>query len=508
MKRLTLLCAGLLGLALVNGSASAAPPATSEIVPAAGSRIDVSVNQGQLVRLSKPVDSIFVADPEIADVQVKSPELVYIIGKAAGTTTLYAVTAQDDIVLNTQVRVRFDADRVAQAIHDLVPQSTVTVDAVADSLVLSGTVYSAADSDDVRRIAARFVKDPKQLVNKTKVDAPNQVNLRVRIAEVDRDILKQFGINWENVASKGAVVFGLATGGVLGAASTVSGLQPGAPGAGSFFAQPTTTSATGTATTVGGTNFAGSFNILGSSLSGGGTVNNLFGGVATKSYDLNALVDALDNHGLVTVLAEPNLTAISGEPANFLAGGEFPVPVPAGTGLVGIDWKDFGVSLNFVATVASDNRISLHVMPEVSELSTQGAIQIDGISVPSLTTRKAETTVELASGQSFAIAGLLQNNVTQNINKFPWLGDIPVLGQLFRSEAFQRNETELVILVTPYLVHPIAEASRVMLPTDGYVPATDGQLVLHGNEFQQHAPPAPGANGASSLAGPVGFDLE
>ncbi len=508
MKSLRLLFAALVGLALVAGHAHAAPPATSELVPAAGSRIDVAVNQGQLVRLPKPVDSIFVADPQIADVQVKSPELVYIIGKAAGTTTLYAVTAQDDIVLNTEVRVRFDADRVAQAIHDLVPQSTVMVNAVADSLVLTGTVYSAADGDDVRRIAARFVKDPKQIVNKTKVDAPNQINLRVRIAEVDRDILKQFGINWENVMNNGTFVFGLATGSVLSAASTATALQPGANGAASFFSQPTTTSATGTATVIGGTTFAGSYNILGPSLSGGGTVNNLFGGIKGSNYDLNGLVDALDNHGLVTVLAEPNLTAISGEPANFLAGGEFPVPVPAGTGLVGIDWKDFGVSLNFVATIAADNRISLHVMPEVSELSTQGAIQIDGISVPSLTTRKAETTVELASGQSFAIAGLLQNNVTQNINKFPWLGDIPVLGQLFRSEAFQRDESELVILVTPYLVHPIAEARRAMMPTDGYTPATDGQLVLHGSEYQQHTPPAPAANGTSNLVGPVGFDLE
>ena len=145
----------------------------------------------------------------------------------------------------------------------------------------------------------------------------------------------------------------------------------------------------------------------------------------------------------MTVLAEPNLTALSGEPASFLAGGEFPVPVPAGTGLVGIDFKNFGVSLNFIATVASGDRISLHVEPEVSELSTAGAIMISGTQVPALTTRRAETTVELASGQSFAIGGLLQNNVTQNINKFPWLGDVPVLGQLFRSEAFQRQETEL-----------------------------------------------------------------
>ena len=248
--------------------------------------------------------------------------------------------------------------------------------------------------------------------------------------------------------------------------------------------------------------------MLNQSQLGGQTNNNLFGGVRTKSLNLNSLIDALDNHGLVTVLAEPNLTALLGEPASFLAGGEFPVPVPAGNGLVGIDWKKFGVSLDFVATISGGDRISLHVMPEVSELSTNGAIVIDSISVPSLTERHAETTVELASGQSFAIAGLLQNNVTQNINKFPWLGDIPVLGQLFRSEAFQRNETELVIIVTPYLVHPIATADRASAPTDGFVPPTDGQFVAHANEYQPHAPAAPASSGGTSLIGPVGFDLE
>jgi pilus assembly protein CpaC len=252
------------------------------------------------------------------------------------------------------------------------------------------------------------------------------------------------------------------------------------------------------------------FNIFNPSQLGGATNNNLFAGVRTGRLSLNNLIDALDNHGLVTLLAEPNLTAISGQPASFLAGGEFPVPVPAGQGLVGIEWKKFGVSLNFVATVLAENRISLHVSPEVSELSNQGAIVIDSISVPSLTTRRAETTVELASGQSFVIGGLLQNNVSQNINKFPWLGDVPILGQLFRSEAFQRNESELVILVTPYLVHPIETASRAVAPTDGFVPASDAQLVLHGDEFQPHpaAPPRPDAPGANRIIGPVGFDLE
>ena len=500
MMRLTPIVLALaLALAAAPTPSQAAPgDKATGLVPAATSRIDIAVNQGQLIHLSKPVSSVFIADPTIADIQVKSPTLVYVIGKAAGSTTLYAVSDQDEVVLNTQVRVNFDASRVEQTIHDLVPHSDIRVMAVADSLVLTGTARSAADGDDIRNIAARFVKDPKQLVNKTLVDAPNQVNLRVRVAEVSRDIIKEFGINWENVGNNGSILFGLAT----GVPSLIS--QSNIP-------QPTADQITRPQAPFivpqGAT--GDGYNVLNQSQLGGQTNNNLFAGVRTRSLNLNALIDALDNHGLVTVLAEPNLTAVSGEPASFLAGGEFPVPVPAGTGLVGIDFKNFGVSLNFIATVASGDRISLHVEPEVSELSTAGAIMISGTQVPALTTRRAETTVELASGQSFAIGGLLQNNVTQNINKFPWLGDVPVLGQLFRSEAFQRQETELVIIVTPYIVHPIATANRAMSPTDGFVPSTDGQLVLHAPEFQSNGPAAPApSSGSSNLIGPVGFDLE
>ena len=485
-------------LALFALAAMVLPPdaahAAARVLSTPGLKLSIGVNQGQLVRLPRPVNSVFIADPAIADVQVKSPQLIYVIGKSAGTTTLYAVSDKDDVVLNAEVNVQYDANRVQQAIRDLVPHSNISVNSVADSLVLSGTVYSAADGDNIRSIAQRYVKDAKQLIDDTKIDAPNQINLRVRIAEMSRTIVKQFGFNWSSVFNNGKIAFGLATG--------VPALLD--VGQGNF---PTTSSST----TIPGGPSPPAFNTLEQSQLGGATNNNLFGGVKTKSLNLNTLIDALDNHGLVTILAEPNLTAISGEPASFLAGGEFPIPVPAGNGLVGIDWKKFGVGLNFVATIASADRISLHVMPEVSELSSVGAIVIDSISVPALTTRRAETTVELASGQSFAIAGLLQNNVSQNIDKFPWLGDVPVLGQLFRSEAFQRNESELVIIVTPYLVHPIATASRALAPTDGFVPSTDGQLVLHANENQQRPPASPAATQRTSgagLVGPVGFDLQ
>jgi pilus assembly protein CpaC len=305
------------------------------------------------------------------------------------------------------------------------------------------------------------------------VQAPNQVNLRVRIAEVSRDIIKQFGVNWgAGGAGPGHFAFGLATGtGSLAPASGV-GFQPSV-----------------------------------SQVSG---ANELAAAFMTHGVDLNVLIDALDSEGLVTVLAEPNLTAISGAPASFLAGGEFPIPVPQGLNVTTIDYKKFGVSLSFVATITDGGRINLVVKPEVSELSTDGAITLNDITVPSLTTRRTETTVDLASGQSFAIAGLLQNNVTQNIQKFPGLGSVPVLGALFRSDKFERNESELVVIVTPYIVSPTTK--KLMSPTDGYVAASDIRQLATGADYtpqpvrqvaaQQTSPPGHG------LIGPVGFDLK
>jgi pilus assembly protein CpaC len=467
MKRLSLLPVALAACLAMMAWAAPARAANSAVVATASTSIDLDVGKGRLIRLGKPANSVFVANPKVADVEVKSPTLIYVFGRASGATTLYAVSEHDEVLLNAEIRVHYDIAAVRQAIHNLVPKSDVTVTAVDDSIVLGGTVYSAADGDSIRRIAQRFVPDQKQLIDDFKVDAPNQVNLRVRVAEVSRNVIKELGINWNNLFKTGGFSFGLLT------------------------ALPGVTSATPSVATFG------------------------YKSGPNGTADVNALIDALEQHGLVTMLAEPNLTAVSGEPANFLAGGEFPVPVPqssaSGATTITIEWKQFGVGLNFVATILSGNRISLHVAPEVSELTSTGAVSINGFTVPALTTRRAETTVDLASGQSFAIAGLMQNNVTQNINKFPWLGDVPVLGTLFRSENFQRGETELVIIVTPYLVHPIATASRAMSPTDGYVPSTDRQLVLSGSEYQPqalnqaHSPLGPAGR---RLIGPVGFDLE
>jgi pilus assembly protein CpaC len=457
-------------LVLASASAGASP----KVVAPAGPSLQIEVSKGRLIRLDQPASSVFVADPDIADVQVKSPSLVYVFGKAAGETTLYAVGDGDQILLNATVVVHHNIGRLQEAIHELEPRSAVSVSTVDDQLVLEGTVFSAAEGEDIRRIAARFVADPKQLLNKMHVNAPNQVNIRVRIAEMSRQTVKQFGFNWQAMFGAGNFIVGLATGrSFIDTAGTVITRAAGALSA--------------------------------------NTLNNVNVGYKSGNTDVNALLDALEDHGLISVLAEPNLSALSGEPASFLAGGEFPIPVPQGNNTISIDFKKFGVSLNFVATIAEGNRINLHVSPEVSQLSTTGAIQVGGINVPALTTRRAETTIELSSGQSFAIAGLLQNNITQDLSKFPWLGDVPVLGSLFRSTAFQHDESELVVIVTPYIVRPTDTANRLQAPTDGYVAPSDGQQVLNGNiarPQQLKQGTAPATRSGTGLIGPAGFDLD
>jgi pilus assembly protein CpaC len=453
--------AALLGLVILLGSNCAPARAENKIISPSGQPITLDVSKGRLIQLGQPANSVFVADPDVADVQVKSPTLVYIFGKAAGETTLYAVGDNDEVLLNSTVRVRHNIEALERTLHDLVPYNSIQVSTIDDNLVLEGTMYSSAEAEDVRRIAAHFVPDPKQIINKIKVEEANQVNIRVRVAEVSRNIAKQFGINWNSFFNNGHIAFSLLT-----SPLSISGL----------------------------------------------TANSLTGSITGSNYQVEALIDALEQNGLVTILAEPNLTAISGEPASFLAGGEFPIPVPqSGTGsaaVITIDYKKFGVSLNFVATVHG-NSINLHVAPEVSELSTQGAITIEGFQVPALTTRRADTTLELASGQSFAIGGLLQNNIIQTVQKFPWLGDVPILGTLFRSNTFQRNESELVIIVTPYIVRPVSTALRA--PTDGLRPANDKSQILNGDTYRPQVEknaPVPATRSGTGLIGPAGFDLD
>jgi pilus assembly protein CpaC len=375
-------------------------------------------------------------------VQAQSPSIVYLFGRRAGSTSLYAVDENDQLLLRTAVTVEHNLSGLRQAVGQMLPGTRITVGTIDGRIVLDGQVQSPTQAQEVRELAERFLGEDEVLINRIRVASPTQVHLRVRVAEVSREVMKEFGINWEAILQNGDFAFGF----VSGRAVT--------DGLGSFLRSPT-------------------------------GADSAFGGWEGGDDVVNAAVDALAEEGLINVMAEPNLTALSGETASFLAGGEFPIPVDSGNDGIEIEFKEFGISLAFTPTVLSSDRISLRVRPEVSDLSEKGAINIGGLVIPALSTRRAETTVELGSGQTFAIGGLMLSDVESAISKYPGLGDVPVLGALFRSSRFQSNETELVILVTPYLVRPFNEPQLAAAPTDGFRAPSD---------LERRSPP-PGSGG-------------
>ena len=424
------------------------------------------------MRIDRPAAAMFVANPDIAEVAVKSPRLIYVFAKKPGQTTLYAVDQKEAVVANLNLVVTHDLARLSEGLSKMVPQGQVSAQSVNGAIVLTGAVATAAEAEDARRLASRFIGTGEEVINRLQVTAPNQVNLRVRFAEVSRGVLRQFGINWEALADVGDFTFGLATGNpIFGPVEQVPG------GTGTF--KPLLTRQNG--------------------------VNNIFGSYSSDNLDVNTLIDLLAEDNLVSILAEPNLTALSGETASFLAGGEFPVPVPNDNGIA-IEFKKFGVGLSFTPTVLSPNRISMKVNPEVSQLSAEGAVVIESIRVPSLTTRRAETTVELASGQSFAIAGLLQNNTNFDHKRMPGLGDLPILGDLFKSDRFNRQETELVIIVTPYIVKPVDDPAAIAMPTDATI-GKAGRRVAQDKAASTSSQPTTIAP-TTGLAGAGGFLVE
>ncbi len=434
-----------------------------ELQPPQGVGISVERNEGTLIRLNQPATSVFVANPDIADVTVKSPRLIYLLGKKPGETTLYAVDDAENVILDSTVTVTHNMSKLLGEMQRLVPDGDVEIQSIDGGLVLAGAVATAAESEDARRLAQRFIGEGEEIINRLQITAANQVNLRVRVAEVQRSIMKQLGINWNVAAEYAGFTFGLVTSG-FGASALALGSST----------QPTHT-----------------FPL----------------GYSSGSLDANALIDALSDEGLVSLLAEPNLTALSGETASFLAGGEFPIPVAQDTDTITVEFKKFGVSLAFTPTLIGGRRISLRVAPEVSALSTENSVTIGSFVIPALTTRRAETTVELASGQSFAIAGLIQDRSQIDGNKVPGLGDIPVLGELFHSDRFTRNETELVIIVTPYIVQPVSNA-RMAAPTDMMSGNEGSQRVVSSAPAAATTTVSPQNTPAIGQSNPAGFVLE
>jgi pilus assembly protein CpaC len=430
--------------------------------------IRIAVSTGQLIQLPRPAKNVFIADPNIADLQVPSPQGVFVYGKKAGITSFYALDDAGRVILNANIVVTYNVGDLQRLVQQEAPNAAIRVESSPSGIVLSGVVPNAEIADRVSSAAGRYLGDKDTLINNLKISGAQQVNLRVRVAEVDRQVTKELGFNWDTFVSAGSFTFGFATGRPI--VDTVNGLLTRAPSPNNVTAVP----------------------------------GALFGNLTTKRANASGLIDALADQGLVTILAEPNLTTVSGQPASFLAGGEFPIPVSQSgstAGAITIEFKPFGVSLDFVPTVLANDHISIKVRPEVSQLSNQGAITTGGVTVPALTVRRAQTTVELGSGDSFAIAGLIQNNSVQDLSKFPALGDVPVIGALFRSQSFQRNESELVIIVTPYVVRP-AGATAFRAPTDGFQPASDLEQI-----FLQHFNAISPAGTADSAIGITGERL-
>ena len=419
----------LIGTALV----AAASPALAQTVT-------IAPGEGRVLHLAAPADSVSVSRPEVADVQMPTPTTMFVFGKSVGQGTVTAVSRSGAVLQTVDLVVAPNVAPV-NAMLSALPGANASANAVDGGIVLDGTVATAADSAAANAAAVRAVGGKPELVrNRLGVAMAPQVNLRVRIAEVERSVARELGFNFEILGKVGSVVLGAATGRTFTDLLSPTRVFNRAP--------------------------TGADNYVISS--------------RTNSLDFNGVIDALEGDGLVSVLAEPNLTARSGETASFLSGGEFPIPIDNRDRSITVEFKKYGVALDFTPTVIDGGRISLHVRPEVSQLDPNSGVEINGIKIPGLRVRRADTTVELASGQSFAIAGLLQSNAVNSVRQTPGLGNIPILGALFRSTRFQKNETELVIMVTPYLVQGAASPRLIATPFDSVKPAISFESLFLG----------------------------
>jgi pilus assembly protein CpaC len=466
---------------LAPGAARAAEGAPNAVAEAPARIINMSVGSGQLIRLSRPMTGMFVADDKVADVQVKGSTALYLFAKTPGQTSVYATDKSGAVIWSTDVRVGNNITGVGAMLRQAMPDADITATPVSGMVLLTGTVASPADIEEAERLTTVFAGGA-QVLNRLKTATPLQVNLQVKIAEVSRDLLKTLGVNLLTRDTTGGFKFGIAQGrnfGTIGDAdiSKFPVVQvPVNPAVGTGTVGVPYDPVTGQLVKAGT-----AYNL--SSLGQGAGKTSIALAGHLLGLDIASAIDAAETDGLVTTLAEPNLTALSGETASFLAGGEIPIPIAQGLGQVSVEYKQYGVSLAFTPTVLSDGRISLRVRPEVSQLSSAGTVTLGGFSIPGLITRRAETTIELGSGQSFMIGGLLNNNVSNSTDKVPGIGALPVIGALFRSNSFRRQQTELVIIVTPYLVKPV-DASQIKLPTDGFKAPSDADRWLLGSTFK------------------------
>lgn len=465
---LALLAAVVLALALAPLASAPAAAQSTIRVAMGGESQSLSLPRGRSAAVELPVDArdVIVSNPAVAEAMLHSPRRITIIGVAPGETDAVFLDASGRAILNLSIRVDAGVGALMDTLNRLLPGADVRAEAVNESIILTGTAASAAEADRAVQVARQFVAEPERVLNMISVADSDQVTLRARIVEVQRSSIRQLGIDLDAV--------------IADASDNLSFVQ------GSTFP-------------------------VNAGLQGGGVLRyentGPDGGVA-------GTLRAFERVGLVRTLAEPNLTAISGENARFLAGGEFPVPVGRDQeGNILVEFKPYGVSLSFRPIVLSGGRISLQLSTEVSELSNAGALTLGGaadnaITLPGLNVRRAQTTVELPSGGAMMIAGLLQESTRQNLDALPGVNNLPILGALFRSRDYLMGETELVIIIEPFIVSP-TDRGRLQTPADGLRIAGDAETIFFGQLNRAYGTPAPSpASPSTGWQGPVGYVIE
>jgi pilus assembly protein CpaC len=413
-------------------------------------RLDLTAGKSRILDLPVAIKRASLANPDVADTVVLSPTQLYITGKSTGVTNLTLWNESGKMMGMYDVVIAPDLTRLKENLHKAMPdEKNILVMSSHDSITLSGTASSAGNLTRAMSIAEAYA--PRKVINSLQVGGVQQVMLEVRVAEMNRELIRRLGINATAMTPQGFGMTALNQLTSMIGGNSFSGMSGGISSA-----------------------LTNTLNLSQQALAANGAFQFQTGNITWSGF-----VDALQQENIVKVLAKPTLLALNGQEAAFLAGGEFPIPVPQAFGLITIQFKKFVVGLVFTPNIMDKNHISLSVAPEVSELDFQNALRTQGFVVPAITTRRATTTIELADGQSFAIGGLLRDNVKESINKYPWLGDIPILGALFRSTSYQKNETELLIIVTAHLVKPLDMTAQT-LPTDYYEEPNDFEFYLMG----------------------------
>jgi pilus assembly protein CpaC len=543
------------------GPVTMAPPAEQVL------RIDLTTDGAQSLTLPRgksaiielPIDvrDMLVTNPQVADAVLRSPRRIYVLGMALGSTDAVFFDAAGRKILTLAIRVDQDAGQLEQTLRRVLPNASIQVEPIRDSVILTGLVANASESSMAAQIASQFVTKPENVLNMLAIAGKDQVMLKVRIVEVQRSAIKQLGVSTDLLFNDNLKTYGVGrsnTFGVNGAlmggggacygrdnvrttnvantntttnqSGTTSGVSnsttsnvTNSVSNGSTTTTTVTDPITGATTIAIGAVNGGSSTVVNGVTSNGSTnaLTNLLSSVASTAYktatgnNLQGCLQAFERVGLIRTLAEPNLTVVSGEAGKFLVGGEFPVPVAQdSTGRISLEFKPYGVGLGYTPVVLSGGRISLKLSTEVSELTSLGAFSLGGgstvLSVPGLTVRRAETTVELPSGGSLMIAGLLQQTTKQNIDSLPGMTSLPILGSLFRSRDYLNGETELVVIITPYIVDPTRLQDQ-QTPADGLQIADDMSTVLLGRLNKVVKAPA-GANTGRAYQGPVGYVIE